>query len=459
MQYPGLPPVNTSYNLAPAVSGRYVRYEPDPLGANRNFHLAELQVFAPYTCVSLVITQSPPSRTVSENATPTLVAGASVVGGPQTELSQQWQREDGFGGWTNIPGAIALSYTAPPLALTESGTQFRVLFAVSGQSRTSSVATITVVNDVEPPRVESVSFGTDSSGATRIIIHYSELIELTSLTDTINYTLDPGLELVGVADGGDGRSAVVTINGLTEQLGVYGITIDSVIDLVGLPIQPVTLRGVVPFSGVNLAVAGTATSSSTGFSAPAARANDGNTDGAFGDGSVFHSAAGAPENPRFWEVDLGLEKALSRVHVWFRTDCCGDRNDDFTVKVLAADRTVLWSQTYAGRPPADVELTIDPPVIGRIVRWEPNPSPANGVRDFHLAEVQVFGGYDPVALHVERSLTEMTLTWAATLNGFTLESSDCLPGVPADWTPVARWAIPPPFAQPGPSVLSIEKVV
>ena len=54
---------------------------------------------------------------------------------------------------------------------------------------------------------------------------------------------------------------------------------------------------------VNVAPQGTASQSTTGFGGNAARANDGNTNGVFGGGSITHSAADDPEPT--WEVDLG----------------------------------------------------------------------------------------------------------------------------------------------------------
>lgn len=56
----------------------------------------------------------------------------------------------------------------------------------------------------------------------------------------------------------------------------------------------------------NLAPMGTATSSSTEFGGGAELANDGNRDGIFENGSVFHSA-GAIGPGEWWEVDLGTE--------------------------------------------------------------------------------------------------------------------------------------------------------
>jgi RHS repeat-associated protein len=83
-------------------------------------------------------------------------------------------------------------------------------------------------------------------------------------------------------------------------------------------------------SGQNLALGKTATQSSTAFGGTANRANDGNTDGNFADGSVSHT--GFQAQP-WWQVDLGSSQQVSSVNVWNRTDCCQSRTSNFNVIV------------------------------------------------------------------------------------------------------------------------------
>src|SRR5687768_382975 len=88
-----------------------------------------------------------------------------------------------------------------------------------------------------------------------------------------------------------------------------------------------------PFNEVNHALTGSATQSSDLDSEhTAALANDGNIDGVWSANSVTHTLN--TDDPPWWEVDLGAAKSIGRVHVWFRTDCCQNRNDDFKVFVL-----------------------------------------------------------------------------------------------------------------------------
>lgn len=105
----------------------------------------------------------------------------------------------------------------------------------------------------------------------------------------------------------------------------------------------------------NLALGKTATQVSTGWYAPASRANDGITDGVFDNGSVSHTNYAT--NP-WWQVDLGEEFALSNVNVWNRSDrnpcqkgACYESLKDFWV-VASRDEELL-SKFDPNRPLAD----------------------------------------------------------------------------------------------------------
>ncbi len=157
-----------------------------------------------------------------------------------------------------------------------------------------------------------------------------------------------------------------------------------------------SLAEVQVFYAADLAQGMTATQSSTlgGFSsAGAASAVDGNTDGAFFDGSV--TATNLDPNS-WWQVDLGVSASIGSIVVWNRTDCCGSRLNDYWVFVsdtpfLATDSpatlqsragTFAIHQTTAPNP----STTITALTQGRYVRVQlTNPNYLS------LAEVQVFG--------------------------------------------------------------------
>jgi len=146
----------------------------------------------------------------------------------------------------------------------------------------------------------------------------------------------------------------------------------------------------------NLARSKTATQSSTlpGYATDGAPvAVDGNTDGAFYDGSV--TATGLDPNP-WWQVDLGAAASVSSITIWNRTDCCGGRLSDYWVFVsntpfLATD-TPATLMTRAGTfashqttsPNPSTTITVGAP--GQYVRVQ-----LTSAGYLSLAEVQVFG--------------------------------------------------------------------
>jgi hypothetical protein len=158
--------------------------------------------------------------------------------------------------------------------------------------------------------------------------------------------------------------------------------------LTNLPVSGLPLGG-------DLAQGQFATQSSTlPGTPPASAAVDGNTDGAFFDGSV--TATSFEANP-WWEVDLGSPLAISSIAVWNRTDCCGSRLDDYWVFVsntpfLNTDTPAILQfrpgtfashQTTVPSPSATIALGVQ----GRYVRIQ-----LNNPNYLSLAEVQVFGG-------------------------------------------------------------------
>jgi hypothetical protein len=128
-------------------------------------------------------------------------------------------------------------------------------------------------------------------------------------------------------------------------------------------------------------------------SAAAGSAVDGNTDGNFYDGSV--TATNLDPNP-WWQVDLGVSRAISSIVIYNRTDCCGSRLSDYWVFV--SDTPFLATDTPA-------TLQYRPGTFANYQTTAPNPSTsiANAVQGRYvrvqlssadylsLAEVQVFG--------------------------------------------------------------------
>jgi hypothetical protein len=104
-------------------------------------------------------------------------------------------------------------------------------------------------------------------------------------------------------------------------------------------------------NGVNLAQGKNSSASSVGFWgwwATANRANDGNSDGNYWNGSVFHS--GSQDVPQFWEVDLGDTQLLDRIIVANRTDGFGYRLHDWLLAVYDYNKNLVWARIYKSPP-------------------------------------------------------------------------------------------------------------
>ncbi len=121
--------------------------------------------------------------------------------------------------------------------------------------------------------------------------------------------------------------------------------------------QFLSLAEVQVFQGdKNIAGQGVATQSSTGYSAPAKLAIDGNTDGHFYNAkSTTHTNQ---EVKPWWELDLKSETPVERIQIWNRTDGSGDRLANFKVSLLDKDRKVVWQTIVAKAPNPSTTLAV-----------------------------------------------------------------------------------------------------
>ena len=113
--------------------------------------------------------------------------------------------------------------------------------------------------------------------------------------------------------------------------------------------QILSLAEVQVFSGgANVATEGKAKQHSTGYNGPAKLAIDGNTDGNFDKKSTTHTDT---VTDPWWEVDLGSTQPIEKVSVWNRTDNnLQSRLANFTVELLADDRSVVWTREVKSAP-------------------------------------------------------------------------------------------------------------
>ncbi|HEY3787193.1 MAG TPA: discoidin domain-containing protein, partial [Urbifossiella sp.] len=132
--------------------------------------------------------------------------------------------------------------------------------------------------------------------------------------------------------------------------------------------RTLTLAEVQVFSdGKNVALNKKATQINTGYGGVAARAVDGNTSGSFGDNGQTHTQEGTDD--AWWEVDLGGEFPIEKIVVFNRTDgSLGSRLNNFTLRVLDADRRDVFQALRNPAPLVKAEFAVGTASPERIVR-------------------------------------------------------------------------------------------
>ncbi|HEX3147462.1 MAG TPA: PVC-type heme-binding CxxCH protein [Gemmataceae bacterium] len=132
--------------------------------------------------------------------------------------------------------------------------------------------------------------------------------------------------------------------------------------------RTLTLAEVEVYSdGKNVALKKKATQSSTSHGGVASRAVDGNKSPSYNDGGQTHSNEGE-DNP-WWEVDLGREVPIERIEIYNRVDgALGSRLNNFTMKVLDGNRSVVFEKAKNPAPAPKSVLTLGSESSERIVR-------------------------------------------------------------------------------------------
>jgi len=156
-----------------------------------------------------------------------------------------------------------------------------------------------------------------------------------------------------------------------------------------------------PVTVVNLAPGGVATGSSEGYGSVFADANDGERDGVFGNGSVWHTTDPDTSFPSRYQVDLGARYNLDRVQIFPRADMFQNTVTNFRLTVFEDDGAgnpgaVAWTQDYltdgtAASYPWAAAIPAD--VAGRHVKME---RLANSPAFLTFSEFEVFGRAEPI---------------------------------------------------------------
>ncbi len=163
------------------------------------------------------ITQQPGSVTVVEGGTATFsVQLARTIG-----ATYQWLR-----GGSSIPGATNASYSLSPVALADSGAQFRCSVANPYGSTNSTSATLTVQADTTAPTLVSVVNPGDPQMVT---VLFSEPVETASATTSANYSLNNGASVTSATFAGDTRTILLKTSTLSRGV-TYTLTVVNVRD-------------------------------------------------------------------------------------------------------------------------------------------------------------------------------------------------------------------------------------
>jgi hypothetical protein len=362
------------YTFNPPISGQIVQVAHTTTNA-QYLVLSEVEVLKAYTNPpSINISQGPTNRTVDLNQSVSLSVAACVASANANYLSYQWQSNG-----VDIAGANAAAYATPLLTANGQYT-YGVKLVLPGYSVTTQ-AVINVQSDITPPVIVSNSFAARST--LQMTVNFSEVLNPVTATNPANYAFASGPTISNLALAPNGKDVTFTVDGLAT-CDQYTLNVSGVKDLAGNTIVSTNLSGTTPTYQLNYALDGTATDSSNPFGYDPSNAIDGDT------GSIMHT--GNADN-EWWEVDLGATRNIGQIALWFRTDCCYDRDGNLLISVLSdpVNRTPVWMSAIGDPVPGTANprmtnLIVSPSVMGQIVRIEHPVGVANYL-DF--AEVQV----------------------------------------------------------------------
>ncbi|GIG63461.1 hypothetical protein Lfu02_78330 [Longispora fulva] len=333
------------------------------------------------SCCSAINTYTNNTDTVSGSAWPSGAAAVIAAAGLETNAT------DSFGvthNWaTELKGTptVNLAPTATASASNIYSGGYSAANATDGSSKTrwaTSGGTTSATLTLTFPQAKNIN---------RVVLREAQYYEPRIATYTIDYW--NGTAWTAAATGLYPRTSQAlqfpTVNTTQIRLNITS-------SASGPTVQEFEVYA--PTTSTNVAQGSLASQSSTDYSGAASRAVDGNTDGAFYNGSVTHTGIDANA---WWQVDLATISPVSQVSVWNRTDCCANRLSDYWVFVSAspfntaltptqqASQPGVWSNhqtTQAGSP---TTITTPANTTGRYVMIQ-----LAGTNNLSLTEVQVY---------------------------------------------------------------------
>jgi hypothetical protein len=175
------------------------------------------------------VSVQPVSSTILQNGS----ASFSITVTGAAPRLVQWQRSDGAGGFTNIPGAVSAfakaSYSLPIVPQTDDGTQFQVIVSNALNVTTSDVVTLTVTPDSEPP----LALSAGSVDGNAVLICFNEAVDPIVASDGANYQINSGAgpSIASVSLRPDGKSVVLTL--ASPMANTATLDLFSVTDIIG----------------------------------------------------------------------------------------------------------------------------------------------------------------------------------------------------------------------------------
>ncbi|MCI0536811.1 MAG: Ig-like domain-containing protein [Verrucomicrobiales bacterium] len=169
---------------------------------------------------TITITKQPANVTAAQNDFISLSVELTASQAPVV----QWQKNG-----TSVPGLTGTAVTVGPLAAGDIGAKFRALISIPGATVTSTEATLTVIPDVTPPKIQSVS-GSDTFDA--LTVEFSEAVTAASVEKAASYSLDGGLTVSSATVLSPTRVKLVTSKQTAGS--TYTLTIKDIVDTAGI---------------------------------------------------------------------------------------------------------------------------------------------------------------------------------------------------------------------------------
>jgi hypothetical protein len=162
---------------ATKLTGSLIAYDIDPNGA------------------SITFGQEPQSVSTLEGTSANfsvLATGVSDYANLTTPFYQWQLAPKGSTTWTNIAGATSLTYSTSLLGMGDNGTQLRVIASVDPISATSSVATLTVLADTNPPVVSVGAIMDPTAGTVDVGVGFDKTVDDVAGSSLSNYAISSG---------------------------------------------------------------------------------------------------------------------------------------------------------------------------------------------------------------------------------------------------------------------------